>query len=100
MAGAYQARRNVGLSERCCLQVLGGIVVFVRFGHSISTKYVAFASPATALQVDMVNSSLPAVTVCRPVTRSYQSHGYRGCCGSYCYSLALCSGKLREEAWR
>lgn len=87
-------------SERRCLQLLGGIVGFVGFGHSISAKDVAFASSATALQVYMVDSSLPAVEVCRPINRSYQGHGYRACCGSYCFSLALCPGNLREEAWR
>jgi hypothetical protein len=99
MAGASQARRSVGPSERRCLQLLGGIVGFVGFGTSIPAKDVAFASPATGLQVDMVDSSLPAVEIRRPINRPYQGHGYRGCCGSDCYSLALCSGNLREEEW-
>src|SRR5438552_1834700 len=100
MAWNYQPRRNVGPSERRRIQLLGGIVRFVGFGHSISTKDVAFASSATALQVDMVDSSLPAVEVCRPINKPHQGHGCRGCWGPDCYSLAVCSGKLREDAWR
>src|SRR5713226_9181375 len=100
MAGAYQARGSVGPSAWSCLQLLGGIVGFVGFGHPISAKDVALASSATGLQVDMVDSGLPAVEIRRPINRAYQGHGDRGCCGFDCYSLAVRSGNLREEAGR
>ncbi len=48
----------------------------------------------------MVDSSLSAVEVCRPINGPYQGHGYGSCYGSDCYSLAVCSGNLREAAWR
>jgi len=69
-------------------------------GRSISAEDVALASPATALQGHMVNSSRVAAVVCRPVSRPYQDHASWGCCRSDCYSLALCSSELREDAWR
>src|SRR5205807_8449228 len=100
MACNYQPPRSVGPSAWRCLQLLGGIVGFGGFGHSIPTKDVAFASLTTALQVYMGNSNCAAAVVRLPINRAYQGHGYRGCRGSHHYSLALCSGNLREEAWR
>src|SRR5712692_1873167 len=100
MAWNYQPQRSVGPVAWGCLQLLVGIVGFVGFGSSISAKNVAFAAPATVLQVRMVTGGGAPAVVCRPINRPYQGHGWRGCCGSDGYSVALCSSQLREAAWR
>src|SRR5450759_997534 len=99
MACNYQPRRSVGPTERRGLQLLGGIGGSGWFGTAISAKDVAFASLTTALQVCRGNSSCAAAVVHLPINRTYQGHVYGGCRGSHRYSLALCSCKLREEAW-
>ena len=66
----------MGPSEGRCLQLLGGIVGSEWLGTAISAKDVAFAPPATALQVYMGNSGCAAAVVCLPINRTYQNHGY------------------------
>ena|SRR6516164_3318102 len=100
MAGDFEAPGSMGSCERRCLQLLGCIIGAVGFGTSISTENVAFASTPTVLQAGVVNSSRAADVVHPPINRPYSRYGYRGCRGSYRYSLALRSDRLRKGAWR
>jgi hypothetical protein len=99
-AGGGDQQRCVGPSAWCCPQLLGGIARFVGFGSSISAKNGASASPAIFLQVGLVNGRCAPASVRRPINRPYQDLCYRSGFGSDCYSLVLCSGTLREGAWR
>src|ERR1700730_12732860 len=100
MARTDQPRGSVGPGTWRCLELLGGIVGFGGPGSAISLEDVASASHATALQVHMGNSGRPAAVVHLPFNGADQGHGLWSCRGSHRHSVALCSRKLREEAWR
>src|SRR5580692_11142746 len=100
MASDYRPPRSMGSLARRGVQLLGGALGFVGYRASISAEDAAFASPAAVLQGGVViGSGFPDV-VRGALHRPRPCHGYRGCCGSSLYSLAVCSSELREGARR
>jgi hypothetical protein len=74
--GAWDPLRAVAISFWAALSALMGL------GLRCPLKDVAFASPATALKVDMVNSSCAPAVVRRAINRPHQALCHRGCFGS------------------
>src|SRR6266705_6288594 len=100
MAENRPPRESVGPIAWRCLQLLGCLVGSVGVGNSISAGHVAFAPPATVLQIRMVNGGRGSAAVRRTINGAYEYFRYRGYCRSYCDALALRSSTLREETRR
>src|SRR5207302_9156807 len=71
-----------------------------RTRRRISSNHVAPREGRERTTVEGASRSSVGVDLKMNATDSpYSGHGWRGCCGSDRYSVALCSGDLREAAW-